>query len=1055
MTLDSHRPMFILHSSNKTENLFAHLIQVLRSSPLSSPFGKETFLLQSQGMERWLSQNLASNFKVWANYEFFFPNKFFSHVALQIDSELNDQAFSRECLLWRFESLLRDLQEPCFQPLRGYLAGGNTALKRYQLAQQLAAVFDQYQILRTDMLGAWAHGRPRYKTATEAWQMALWRLLTEQCGSRHRGVLWLDAIARLTAAPENSLSDRLPERLSVFGMNSMPPLLLGFLQGLSRHCQVHLYLLNPVQDYWADLQSRRRQVLQGAEAFPTGHPLLATLAQQGREFQELLLEQAEFELELDSFEETETRPPYSNLQQLQNDILYNRVVTQDLSHDGSIAIHACYSRRREVEVLKDLLLHTLEDNPDLQLRDIVVMAPDIERYTAYIDAVFDDIQHAVADRSLRLSNPLLDAFIGFLRLIQGRFGWQEVLDLLSQPAVHGSFGMSESDLQLLRHWLQEINVRWGRSAQHKGQLGLPETTENTWQAGLERLLMGYAVVDDNDFVDGVLPYIHIEGASSEVLGGLYEFLQLLFRASSELAREKTLQAWGEQLFQYAQRLFAAAAVETGELQQLHELLTELGVQLSELHHDAVELQVIISWLEGQVAERKSVHGFLRGQLTFCSMLPMRSIPFQVIALLGMNEGDFPKLDRHPSFDLLEQHFQKGDRSRRADDRYQFLEILLAARRQLLITYVGQSLQHNQPLPPSVVLSELLEVLHDSYGLSDLVTLHPMQPFSPRYFQGDARLPGYCAGDFQTARALLQPPSPASVWWQGEIATLHEEIVELQELFAFYRHPQRYFLRQQLALQLCAREMQAQESEPFSVEGLDAYLIDQQWLEDELQGMPVSLEKLQAQGRWLSGACARIHYERQKRLIVAFAQRILAEGMGGRCADLAVDLRVGRYRLLGNLHNLHQHGSLFYRYANLKGQDFLQAWLQHLIVNLIRTQPTSLICKDADFRFAPEHCQPEMLPTMLELYSQGQKRPSILVIEPAMAYCRQVVAGGKSRKTPLQIARECLAGIISNGYDAELNLLYRGMQDPGELLDAAFEEQCRTLLLPAWEAVHGN
>ncbi len=1053
--------MFILHSSNKTENLAAHLIQVLRSSPLTSPFSKETFLIQSQGMERWLSQRLAGHFKVWGNYDFLFPNKFFSHVAQQIDSGLNDQEFIRESLLWRFEALLRDVQEPCCAPLRGYLAGGNTALKRYQLAQQLAAVFDQYQIMRTDMLDQWTRGQPRYKTATEAWQMALWRRLTAQIGSRHRGALWLDAITRLNAAPANSLADCLPERLSVFGLNSMPPLLLGFLQGLSRHCQVHLYLLNPALSYWADLPSRRRQILHGgtaqADVLPAGHPLLATLGQQGREFQELLLDQVVFELDLDSFEESESAQSLSNLQRLQNDILHNRVVAQGLADDGSISIHACHSRRREVEVLKDQLLQVLEDNPDLQLRDMLVMAPDIERYTAYIDAVFDDIQHAVADRSLRLSNPVLDAFIGFLRLSQGRFGWQEVLDLLAQPAVHGSFGMSETDLELVRHWVEEMHVRWGRSARHKARLGLPENGENTWQAGLERLLMGYAVADDNDFIDGVLPYIHIEGACSEVLGGLYDFLQLLFRASSELAQEKPLQDWGAQLCQYADRLFAATSVGTVERQQLHELLAELRDQFAGLHHDDVELQVIIDWLDGQVAERKSAHGFLRGQLTFCSMLPMRSIPFQVIALLGMNEGDFPKLDRHPGFDLLEQHFQKGDRSRRADDRYQFLEILLAARRQLLITYVGQSLQHNQPLPPSVVVSELLEVLRDTYQLTGLVTAHPMQPFSPRYFQDQDqhRLPAYCASDYQTASALLQPPAPPSIWWREEIAAPDTEVIELQDLFAFFRHPQRYFLRQRLALQLCGREAQAEQSEPFSVEGLDAYLIDQQWLEDELQGIPVSLEKLQAQGHWLSGACGSIHYARQKRLIGAFAQRIQAKEMGDRRADPAIDLQVGQFRLLGNLHNVYRHGSLFYRYANLKGQDFLQAWLQHLIINRIEPQVTALICKDADLRFAPECCRPETLAGLLELYRQGQKRPSPLILEPAMAYCRHAGAAGKNKKSPLEVARESLRKIFTDGYDAEMNLLYRGMQDPGELLDAAFEKQCRTLLLPAWEAAHGD
>ncbi|MFZ2407503.1 MAG: exodeoxyribonuclease V subunit gamma, partial [Methylobacter sp.] len=477
--------MFILHSSNKTENLVAHLSAVIENSPLASPFAKEVFLIQSQGMERWLSQQLASQFKVWGNYEFLFPGKFFSSLAQNIDSRLSDEAFERNLMLWRIEALLRRLDGEVFLPLTQYLSGENVALKRYQLAQQLSQIFDQYQMMRPDMLEAWQKGQLLYETTTERWQQALWLQIIEQTGHRHRGSLWLDVIAKLNGAEEGAFSRQLPERISVFGLNTMPPLFLSYLQGLSRHCQLHLFLLNPAQDFWADLATKRQRT--NDESF-TGHPLLSTLGQQGREFQEMLLEQAQFDFEPESFEPGEAR---TNLQQLQNGILNNRldgaVELQNiklLQPDNSISIHACHSRMREVEVLKNQLLQALETDPTLELRDIVVMAPDIQVYEPFISAVFDDIQHAIADRSLRLSNHALDAFIRFLDLSQSRFGWQTVLDLLEQPVVYPGFGLSEVDLELIKYWVQDTHVRWGKSAQHKQELGLPELSENTWQAAL-------------------------------------------------------------------------------------------------------------------------------------------------------------------------------------------------------------------------------------------------------------------------------------------------------------------------------------------------------------------------------------------------------------------------------------------------------------------------------------------------------------------------------------------------------------------------------------------
>jgi exodeoxyribonuclease V gamma subunit len=758
--------MFILHSSNKTENLVAHLAAVINNAPLSSPFKKELFLIQSQGMERWLSQQLANEFKVWGNYEFLFPGKFFSSLADKIDSRLNDAAFDRHLMLWRLEALLRRLDSEELLPLRQYLSGDSIALKRYQLALQLAKIFDQYQIMRPDMLALWQANKLLYNTATERWQQALWRQVIQQIGTKHRGSLWLQVIDKLNAAEEGAFSEKLPERICIFGVNTMPPLFLKYLEGLSNHCDLHLFLLNPSCDFWADIPSKRQRLVAGDDGF-IGHPLLSSLGQQGREFQAILLEEEiAFTVELESF--AENPEPLNNLQRLQNDILNNTVETRTSRlSDDSISIHACHSRMREVEVLRNQLLHALEQDPDLQLRDIVVIAPDIQNYESFISAVFSDIQHAIADRSLRLSNHALDAFIRFLSVSQSRFGWQTVLDLLEQDVVYPSFGLSETDLDLIRHWINATSVRWGKSAQHKKALGLPELSENTWQAMLDRLLMGYAVGSDADFVDGVLPYKEIEGAAALALGGLCDFMALLFKASQELKQAKTLKNWHNQLSYYADQLLVN--VDPIELQQLKELLGELSADVSSVHNDTVELQVVVSWMEGAVSERKSSNGFLRGQLTFCSMLPMRSIPFKVIALLGINDGEFPKIDRNPTFDLLSQHYHKGDRSRRADDRYQFLEILLSARQRLIMTYIGQSISQNTPIPPSVIISELLEVLQDSYALENPTIKEPLQAFSSRYFDGSsAQLINYSASDLETANAIAAPKPPVTLWWQGTV-----------------------------------------------------------------------------------------------------------------------------------------------------------------------------------------------------------------------------------------------------------------------------------------------
>lgn len=1058
--------MFYLHSSNKTENLLEHLLAVIKAAPLSSPFSKEMFLIQSQGMERWLSQQLASRLNIWANASFLFPGKFFSTLAERLDSRLNDAALDRNLMLWRFERLLRHLDDPIYLPLQQYLVGENTALKRFQLAQQLAKIYDQYQIMRPDMLSKWQAGGLVFENnPTELWQRQLWREITVTIGThKHRGSLWLDSIETLKGHLPGFFSAPIPERISIFGVNTLPPLFLAYLHALAQHCDVHLYLLNPSQEFWADIESKRQRAKkalnQAEEQAFIGHPLLAALGQQGREFQDMLLTQTDFDLELDSFE---AESPLSILHHLQNDILNNTVNNAErsrtIAHDDSISIHACHSRMREVEVLKNVLLQALETDSALELRDILVMAPDIQLYEPFITAVFADIQFAIADRSLRLSNTALDAFIRFLDLSQSRFGWQSVVDLLEQSVVYPSFELTETDLDLLKHWIQATQVRWGKSDQHKLAMGLPATNQNTWKAALDRLLMGYSTGSDENFVDGVLPFIDIEGSSAHALGGLHDFLQLLFKANETLQHPLSFKAWYKQLLAFADVLLVAA--EPSERLQLNDLLSELVEKIAPIHKETVELSVIISWLETRVSEEKSTTGFLRGQLTFCSMLPMRSIPFKVIALMGMNDGEFPKIDRLPSFDLLKNNFRKGDRSSRADDRYQFLEILLSTRQQLIITYIGQSISHNEAIPPSVVISELLEVLRDYYQLDNFIFKQPLQAFSARYFQADTPLISFNTAECETAIALQQPKANPEYWWQGKMNTPLEPVIEIVDMLRFFKHPQKFFLAQRLAIRFQGIDADAEEREPFVVDKLDGYNIYHNWITVRLNNGDLSLEKLQAQGYWLAGSAGELAFNDQLFEIDKFVQKIQFKQLGERIDDLPLNIYIyptgyqAGFRLSGTATQLYENGGLIYRYANLKGRDFIAAWLQHLMVNRIKPQSTHLLSKDFDLVLLPEHIKTDALEQWLAIYIEGQQRPDAFFVETAFAYVQQAYLLQNSKRASIPALEKAQAHFeqaLEQAFEPELQRLYHNQLDLSGVLDNEFERICTELWLPIWAEI---
>lgn len=1090
--------MFVLHTSNRAENLLEHLTKILEA-PQQSVLSKEVFLIQSQGMERWLSQQLAERSRLWANFEYLFPAKFFNAMSNKLGLSLEQQAFSRESLLWQFEDMLRDLSDPVYQPLSQYLQGDSVDRKRFQLAQQLAYLYDQYQFLRPDWLALWERGESielqdsnEVTERTQRWQSALWRqLLSRQDDSvdvSHHGERWLAAIDELKHKRRGDLTQILPERISVLGINTLSPMYLAYLQALSQHIQVHFYLLNPCQEFWAESNQSvkkqlREQSLQASKIHEPDelpiNPLLAMLGQQGRDFQVLLLEQQANEIEISSFDAVESSGELSLLQQLQNDILNNQAGEDFLlsATDCSLSIHACHSRMREVEVLKDQLVACFEANPDLDLRDVVIMAPDIQTYLPYIDATFDDIPYAVADRSLRRSNHLLDILLRFFELSQSRLLWGDVLSVLEEPAVSEQFGLFEADLQLVQHWISETRIRWGESALHREELGVGHFSENSWQAGLERLLMGYAVPDDQAFCDDVLPYSDIEGSQAQALGGFYSYFKLIKQARKDLAREYTLAQWVEKLRYYAEHLLIQNQdfeLPWGQLRELFNTMSEAA----EHYTQTVTLVVLIDYLESTASEQKTATGFMRGQLTFCSMLPMRAIPFSVIGLLGMNEGEFPNVDGRAAFDLMDTEFRRGDRSRRADERYQFLEILVSARQQVMISYLGQSIKNNDEIPPSVVVSELLDVLEQYYRIkaNEVVIKHPLQAHSPRYFSPQhagendrTQLFSYSKAALGVAKRLqTQTNSETQPWWQGELIgreqPAREMVVDLQDLFRFYNHPQRYFVENHLQTRLQGLETITVPSESFELDNLEKFFVNQEWLgrhlsDDDLAVDDGFLKRLRAEGRWPHGELGDQLFETMSQELGVFVEKLRELDLGKKQDPLAIDYHIGDYRLRGTLDGVYERGNLLYRYSRCKARDQLMAWLNHLVfVNSDAPAVTGItesffLHMDGSWKFATLENPQKHLLSLLDAYREAQTALSPILPSASVAYVERLLKpSSRSKKTPQEVALEAFQSEYQ--YDAYYQLLYRGGQ-PAELFESdAFENTIETIFQVMFEAKEG-
>ena len=955
--------MLQVHSSNHLESLLDQLLTCINQG---DPFCAEVIVVENPGMSRWLQQQIAAYDGISANLRFVSPAQFIWESAqCWIEDLPAPPQRNSTRLQWQIYELLPDfLSRSAFSELQSYLHDDHTGLRRFQLAGRIAGTYERYLIYRTDLTDAWQQGRDVH------WQAVLWRTLAQDIP-----YTWGELRSNLVSASQAAPDTPLPERVSVFGVSDMAPVYIDLLQCLGLHSSVCIYYLNPCAEYWADIKDEKSQARRRAIAYrsrpdqqedPTGlldigNPLLASWGHAGQAFLDQLLER--------QVEETESFIEPANetlLHSVQRDILQ----LQDKSDgsgsavaetDQSICIHSAHSPLREVQILHDQLLNLFASKPGLTPRDIIVMAPDIDKYAPFVNATFDTapasqkIPWSISDRRMRAEQQLLEALLSLLQLPESRFESTEVFALLQVPAVRRKFKFERTDLSRLHQWIQESGIRWSLDADMRTELGLPKVDANSWHFGFKRMFVGYAMpATEQQLYEGIAPYSEVEGTDSDRLEKLQLIIDLAQHWREKLtAYEGTPIDWLAELDQLAEAFFAPDHSEDYALRSFREALI---AAVSEAGDTVINLQVLTEIVQSVLDDNTNVRQFLTGKVTFSNMVPMRCIPFRVICLLGMNADDFPRQDRPVSFDLTAQQPRRGDRSRANDDRYLFLETLLSAREVFYLSYVGKDVRDNTDKAPATVVTELLAYLNASYknvagqnllgqDLSDNVALsvlqHPLQPFSKRYFdQSDQKLHNFKPLWFEAAsterknvtfidgaesRPLSESTTPSDMALEEPSGR-----VAVGQLTDYFIRPSQHYLLEQLQVRPAYAEDDLQDTEQFDLNGLEQWSVDQSVLEYG-RVMPKTEVKrtLDARGLLPQGVFGDIYFEKSYRSAITLDARVLTHEPKIPLPPVEVELDVGDFRLEGYLEGPGNNGLFYWRSGRKRTKDVLATWIRHL------------------------------------------------------------------------------------------------------------------------------
>jgi len=885
----------------------------------------------------------------------------------------------------------------------------------------------------------------------QRWQAKLWKKLSttieqrfaEQGKAYHRAGLYKDFLEKL--ANQETLA-HLPKRIFVFGISALPESYLQALLGLAKQCDVHFLLTNPCRYYWADIvdpkllgkrfaQSRPKlTVAQGklqslsdsswqkdAEHLQwalsedpdneVGNPLLASMGKMGRDFlyQLYSLEQQEVDAFVDINRDSLLHHIQADILDLQDSSL---PLTLDPSErilidkdDQSLSLHPAHSVMREVEILHDNLLAMFAADNSLTPKDIIVMVPNIDLYAPYVQAVFASVEYnrhipfTISDVSAQQENPILLSFLQLLNLNQSRYTREDLFALLEVPAILQRFKLDQDDFLLLQKWVNESGIRWGLNEKSATQWDLPELPQNSWIFGLKRMLLGYAM-GDNMFAD-ISPYDEVQGLQGDLLGRFIDFIDALMILEEALKQPYNAEQWQAFVYQLIESFYLEDEDNTALFTMIREQLDNLVTHTEQAQFSQpLSLLVLIEHLQDHLNNQSNSQRFLTGQVNFCTLMPMRSIPFKVVCLLGMNDGQYPRNIVPMGFDLMAGHRNRGDRSRREEDRYLFLEALLSARDRFYISYIGRNINDNSEKMASVLVSELLNYCRQSYVLKDnlqdelpvaekaflsFIRHHyPMQSFSEAYYQGGFKTynPNWWNASLQLAKQQDKQPLP-----------LDEALIEIQlaQLKQFLKHPCKAFFNQRLDVYFELDEHEQDNDEPFSLDNLQQYYLKNKQFEYALEGKSLDqlFTEVKATGELPLGEFASLIFNKDLQSMSYLAD-LTAGYFIGEIETINVDIAFAEKRLLGELSDHCENGLVRVKTGAIKGKDILSLWVEHLCYCIAygKHLNSSLFGQASGIYYEelPADYAYQKLTELIALYEVGLQSPLPFFVQSAFAWC---------------------------------------------------------------------
>ncbi len=1024
--------MLNIYFSNNLEYLLSKFHSKLL--PTLSPI---KIITQTDGMKKWISINTAKKKGIFTNFRFFTPLEFIFKLFEQ--AGISNNFYKKDFLFFLIAKLINE-KEFSVKEINDYLKSGNYFLRLAQISYLLADLIEQYLVYRQPMIAKWENNELYYKKSNlELWQKDLYLKIKNHIKEKPF-TLKFDKILNL---PIEKLKNFSP--IYIFGISVLPKLFVKFFIDLANIIEVNFFLLNPCKEFWYyDLPNKNLLKKENNKKLylEEGNPLLSSLGNLGKNFFSYLIN---YNFKEKYFE----YPENTCLNLIKNDILNRKenFIKKNISDTNSIQIHICHSPLREIEVLYDNILKFLKEDNSLKLEDILVMTPDINIYIPYIKSIFKNIPYNISDINPIKTSQFVKIFFQILKINKTKFEVSEILDILEFDCIKQKFNIAENEIEIIRELIRKANIKWGIDKKFKEKFFKNHEeflNFNTWDFGIKRIMYGLMAYEEK-CINNILPLSELDFSLSETISKLTKFIDIIAKFYDITQKEYKLDEWVKIISNLIDDIFSINIDYEIPYRKVLDAISSLKKNC--ITNFKVKIDFIIEFLNKKLFDSISSSRFISGGITFAEMIPMRSIPFKIIYLIGLNDETFPRQKRQLNFDLMYKFPELGDRNIRDNDKYLFLETILSAKEKFYISYVGYNMKDNKLLPPSILVNELIDYLDKRISIngkkpSEMLTFHhKLHPFNPEYFKKKSKLFSFSKENFDAANIQINSKNPIQSINKIVLNTSKKDIdpiISIEDLYSFFSNPVKYFFTNILEIRIIPVENADDDNEPLFIPPLQKYKIREEIFENLFYEKPIDeiLEKTKYKGLLPYGISGKIAIKQIELEANKLKQKILNKFNLKKTTTQSIEYKFEDFIIIGEISNFNFLEKEYYyiRPSKLNPIDFLKATLDHLLISFFLGSEitTYLIGIENKFYEIKDFYDVNYFKQLMNIYLKGFKE--LIKFDPPYSY---TIAGKDKFSHPDE-------RYLNNYIDNYLKfLLYKNFN----FYDTEFKQYSDTIFIP--------